>query len=230
MTDHSATLAERLKGINDRIARVQARIEATTPVTLVAVSKRQPLASIRQALAEGVRHFGENYVQEGVDKIKAIDRDDICWHHIGPIQSNKCADIAAHFDWAQGVDRIKIVRRLSDARDPDVAPLNICIQVNLSREASKSGVAPEAAAELCAAAAELPGLRLRGLMAIPAPASAGGDPRRDFDALRALYEQIRVSAPGMDTLSMGMSDDYEHAIAAGATMVRVGSALFGPRQ
>ncbi|MHA7833572.1 MAG: YggS family pyridoxal phosphate-dependent enzyme [Algiphilus sp.] len=229
MTDHTKRIPERLQALNERIETARQRAGTTGPVTLIAVSKRQPVEAVRAAVAAGQRVFGENYVQEGLEKRAQITGTDLCWHHIGPIQSNKCRDIASAFDWAQGVDRSRIIQRLGAARQDHGTPLSVCIQVNISGEASKSGAAPEAVEGLCSAVLDQPGLQLRGLMAIPAPRAAGGDPERDFDALRALYEGLRDRGFALDTLSMGMSDDFEAAIAAGATMVRVGSALFGPR-
>ncbi|MCR9091576.1 YggS family pyridoxal phosphate-dependent enzyme [Algiphilus sp.] len=229
MTDHTSAIPERLQALHERIESARLRAGTPQPVTLIAVSKRQPLEAVRAAVAAGQRVFGENYVQEGVEKRAQIADPELCWHHIGPIQSNKCRDIASAFDWAQGVDRSRIIQRLGAARQAQSTPLSVCIQVNISGEASKSGAAPEAVEGLCTAVLDQPGLQLRGLMAIPAPRAAGGDPERDFDALRALYEGLRDRGFPLDTLSMGMSDDFEAAIAAGATMVRVGSALFGPR-
>lgn len=222
--------AENLAAVRRRIAaacHAAGRDPAT--VRLLAVSKTVAPAVLLQAADAGQDAFGENYVQEALGKIAALAGRGIAWHHIGPIQSNKTADIAAHFHWAQGVERLKIAQRLSDQRPPDLPPLQVCVQVNVSGEASKSGCAPEAALALCQAVAALPRLRLRGLMALPAPAAGAGDPRAPFRALRVLVEQARAEGLALDTLSMGMSDDLEHAIAEGATLVRVGSALFGAR-
>lgn len=230
MTDHTNAIPERLQAVHERIESARQRAGTPQPVTLIAVSKRQPTEAVRAAALTGQRVFGENYVQEGADKRAQLNDDTLCWHHIGPIQSNKCSALADSFDWAQGVDRERIIRRLGQARADHPTPLSICIQVNISGEDTKSGAAPEAVQGLCDAAMEQPGLSLRGLMAIPAARSAGGDPERDFAALRALYDRLRDAGLPLDTLSMGMSDDFEEAIAAGATMVRVGSALFGARR
>jgi hypothetical protein len=192
----------------------------------VAVSKTFPAEAVRAAAGCGQRHFGENYVQEARVKQDQLARADLVWHFIGPIQSNKTRDIAAHFDWVHGIEREKIARRLSEQRPAGMPPLNVCIQVNVSGEASKSGVAPDEVAELAGLVAALPGLKLRGLMAIPEP---GGDPRPRFCLLRKLLDGLNARGLGLDTLSMGMSDDFEIAIAEGATIVRVGSAIFGKR-
>lgn len=229
MSDHSPPIAERLQSLHERIEAAQRRAQSLTPVTLVAVSKKQPVEALRAAAAVGQRIFGENYVQEGMAKQEALGGADLLWHHIGPIQSNKCADIAAHFDWAQGVDRAKIARRLGEARGTTRPALQVCVQINVSGEASKSGIAPADAEALCETVLAQPGLQLRGLMAIPTPPNDGRPPEADFAALRTLYERLRERGFALDTLSMGMSADFEAAIAAGATMVRIGSQLFGPR-
>lgn len=229
MTDHSQAIAERLQSLNERVAEARRRAGSGEAVTLVAVSKKQPAEAVRAAAGAGQRVFGENYAQEGIAKQRALDMPDLCWHHIGPIQSNKCADIATCYDWAQGVDRDKIARRLGEARDRTHPPLQVCVQVSISGEASKSGVAPRDAEALCELVTAQPGLQLRGLMAIPAPPTDGTPPLADFEALRALYERLRATGLPLDTLSMGMSADFEAAIACGATMVRIGSRLFGAR-
>lgn len=198
-------------------------------VTLLAVSKTRPAEDIRAAWAAGLTRFGENYLQEALDKIEQLQDLPLEWHFIGPIQSNKTRPIAEHFDWVHSVDRLKIAQRLSDQRPNEMAPLNVCLQVNISREASKSGCLPEEAPELALQFSQLPGIRLRGLMAIPA---ASEDPliqHQAFADLRQLLEQIRQQLPDLDTLSMGMSGDLEVAIAEGASIVRIGTALFGPR-
>lgn len=199
-------------------------------VNLLAVSKGFGAEAVRQLFAAGQTDFGESYVQEALPKQAQLADLPIAWHHIGPIQSNKTQDIARHFDWVHGVDRLKIAERLASARDASGAPLNVCVQVNISGEASKAGCAPEAAPALCRAIAGLgPNLRLRGLMAIPAPSSPETDARTPFRALRQLFEQIRAQGLALDTISAGMSDDLESAIAEGSTLVRIGTALFGPR-
>lgn len=207
---------------------------AADSVCLLAVSKRFAAAEIHQALAAGQHDFGENYVKEALDKIAQLPRATIRWHFIGPIQSNKTRDIAEQFDWVHSVDRLKIAQRLSEQRPASLPALQVCVQVNISGEASKSGGTPQQAAALCLAIAQLPRLQLRGLMAIPAPEKSAGDNRAAFRALRELHEKIRHTVladnAAFDTLSMGMSDDYTTAIAEGATLVRVGTAIFGRRE
>jgi hypothetical protein len=196
-------------------------------VRILAVSKAFGHDAIREAVATGQTEFGESYLQEALGKIAQFPRAELVWHFIGPIQSNKSRGIAEHFDWVHGVDRIKIAQRLSEHRPATLPPLNVCVQVNISGEASKSGCDPMDAPALCAAVATLPRLKLRGLMAIPQPGA--GDARAPYKTLRKLFDQIRQSGLELDTLSAGMSDDLEAAIAEGSTLVRVGSAIFGPR-
>ena len=198
-------------------------------VTLVAVSKPQPADALRVLAQAGQVAFGENYLQEALTKQAALADLPLQWHFIGPIQSNKTRDIAARFDWVHSVERLKIAQRLNDQRPAEAPPLSVCVQVNVSREASKSGCAPGELAALAAAIAELPRLRLRGLMAIPAPIAQSADPAQPYRLLREAFEALRALGLPVDTLSMGMSDDFELAITHGATHVRVGSALFGPR-
>lgn len=230
-----------MTSIADNIRNVTRRIQKATEsagrpadaVTLLAVSKTRRPDELRQAVAAGLSRFGENYVQEALDKMMALaDLPGLEWHFIGPIQSNKTRTIAEHFGWVHSLDRIKIARRLSEQRPAELGPLNLCIQVNLDREDSKSGVAPEAVDALAEAVVDLPRVRLRGLMAIPAPRQPQGQLQQRFHALGQELEQLRqrfAGYPGFDTLSMGMSGDLEIAIAEGATIVRVGTALFGPR-
>ncbi|MGH8456014.1 MAG: YggS family pyridoxal phosphate-dependent enzyme [Stenotrophobium sp.] len=199
-------------------------------VRLLAVSKNFRVDAVMQAIAAGQREFGENYLQEALEKIAQIPRAGIQWHFIGPIQSNKTRAIAENFDWAQSVDRLRIARRLSEQRPEHLPPLNVCVQVNVSAESSKSGCAAADAPDLCHAVAQLPRLKLRGLMAIPAPITDTAEARRTFGALHALYEKIRQSGLEIDTLSAGMSDDLEAAIAKGSTLVRIGTAIFGKRE
>lgn len=198
-------------------------------VALIAVSKTQPAAAVRALAACGQRAFGENYVQEAVAKQAELADLSLEWHLIGPLQSNKCREAAQHFDWLQSLDRLKLVAPLARHRPPARAPLNVLVQVNIDDEASKSGCAPGEVAALAAAIAAEPRLRLRGLMAIPAPAPSSERRRAAFDRMRALFDALRAEHAQVDTLSMGMSDDFELAIAAGATMVRVGTLLFGAR-
>ena len=224
--------------IEERLALVQARIRTAErqyerppgSVRLLAVSKTQPAEAVRALADAGQRAFGENYVQEALDKIDALADLELEWHFIGPLQSNKTKLVAANFDWVHSVDRLKVARRLSEHRREDRAPLNVCIQVNVSGEASKAGCAPKEAAALAAAISGLPGLALRGLMAIPAPKEGLEAQRKPLARLRLLKEEIETSGLPLDMLSMGMSADLEAAVAEGATLVRIGTALFGPRR
>ena len=200
-------------------------------IALLAVSKTISPDTVMEAHAAGQRAFGENYLQEALDKMAALkDRaPDIEWHFIGPIQSNKTRPIAENFAWVHSVDRLKVAERLSVQRPAALAPLNICIQVNVSGEASKSGCTPHDLSALAQAVAGLPGLKLRGLMTIPEPAATEAEQRRPLRALRELAERLRADGLALDTLSMGMSADLAAAIAEGATMVRIGTAIFGER-
>jgi hypothetical protein len=198
-------------------------------VTLLAVSKTFPESAIREAYAAGQHCFGESYLQEALQKLEALRDLAIEWHFIGPIQSNKTRPIAEHFHWVHSVDRLKIAERLSAARPADQSPLNVCVQVNVSGEASKSGIEPPVAVGLAKAVAALPRLRLRGFMAIPRPTPEPAAQRAQFAVLRGIFDQARAAGMAVDTLSMGMSDDMEAAILEGATLVRVGTAIFGRR-
>lgn len=198
-------------------------------IGLLAVSKRHELAAITGVLAAGQCDFGENYVQEALVKITALAGTPACWHFIGPLQSNKTAAVAGHFSWAHTLDRDRIAQRLSAQRPAGMAPLNVCIQVNISGEASKSGVSLNELPAFAGRVAALPGLRLRGLMALPAPAGDFAAQRRPFRQLRDAFEQLQQQGLALDTLSMGTSNDMAAAIAEGATLVRIGTALFGPR-
>lgn len=202
---------------------------AASEVQLLAVSKAIDAGRIRAAALSGQHAFGENYVQEALPKIAALADLVLEWHHIGPIQSNKTAEIAMHFNWAHGVDRLKIAQRLSSQRPHSLPPLKVCVQVNVSGEASKSGCIPDEALALCHAVAMLPQLQLMGLMALPAPIESGQPPGAGFALLRHLFNNVCNSGLPLSTLSMGMSDDLEAAIAEGSTLVRIGSALFGAR-
>ena len=226
------TLEQRLGQVRQRI--VQACVGAgrdPAGVSLLAVSKLQPAQAVRRALQAGQCAFGENYVQEALDKMAALAdlRGLIQWHLIGPLQSNKTRAVAEAFDWVHSVDRLKIAQRLSDQRPAGLPPLNVCLQVNTSGEDSKSGAQPDEVPQLAAAVAALPRRRLRGLMAIPEPAQGLQAQQAPHRALRLLQEALRRQGLVLDTLSMGMSDDLEAAIAEGSTMVRVGTAVFGPR-
>ncbi|MHB1589801.1 MAG: YggS family pyridoxal phosphate-dependent enzyme [Metallibacterium scheffleri] len=211
-------------------ARIAAAAGPTVPAaTLLAVSKTQSAIAVRALAACGQRRFGENYVQEALAKQRELADLGLEWHLIGPLQSNKCREVAQHFDWLESLDRVKLVALLDAARPPARPPLNVLIQVNIDDEASKSGCMPEQVAELAGLVAQAPRLVLRGLMAIPAPAADHARRAAAFRRMRALFDALRARHPGIDTLSMGMSDDFELAITCGATEVRVGSALFGPR-
>jgi pyridoxal phosphate enzyme (YggS family) len=221
-------LEERLQTVLRRIR--EAECSARRPegsVRLLAVSKGQPAELLREAYALGLREFGENYLQEALRKQEALADLDLVWHFIGPIQSNKTRNIAARFAWVHSIDRLKIAERLSEQRPESLPPLDVCLQVKLGAEESKSGVDPAALPELAAAVRELPRLRLRGLMTIPPPSD---DPVAQRTAFRQLREALEgLALPEFDTLSMGMSNDLEAAIAEGSTLVRIGTALFGPR-
>jgi pyridoxal phosphate enzyme (YggS family) len=212
-----------MAGIADNLQLIQARIGRASGVTLLAVSKGQPLERVQEAAAAGQKAFGENYVQEALDKMQSLPA--LEWHLIGPLQSNKTRAAAERFAWVQTLASEKIARRLSEQRPAGLAPLNVLIQVNVSGEATKSGVSADQAAALARSIAALPRLRLRGLMAIPEP----GADRSRYQAVRTLFDQMKAEF-GFDTLSMGMSDDLELAIAEGATMVRIGTAIFGARK
>lgn len=202
-------------------------------VKLLAVSKTQPAQAVKEAFLSGQKQFGENYLQEAVEKIESLKefRSQIEWHLIGPLQSNKTRPAAESFDWVQSVDRLKIAERLSDQRPENLNPLNVCVQINISGEESKSGVQPNEALELCTLVSKLPRLNLRGLMAIPEPAANNMSLKAMKDMFISIQSKLKAQnlAPDFDTLSLGMSDDLEEAIAAGSTMVRIGTAIFGKR-
>jgi pyridoxal phosphate enzyme (YggS family) len=225
-----SAIADNLQAVQARIGKAAA-LAGRSPesVRLLAVSKTWPLASIVDAADAGQRAFGENYVQEGIAKIMAIAGRNLEWHFIGPLQSNKSRDVAVRFDWAHSIDRLKIAERLSAQRPAYLPPLQVCVQVNVSGEASKSGCAPDEALALCRDVAKQPGLRLRGLMAIPEPTDDPAAQRAPFRRLREIYEHLRANGLPLDTLSMGMSHDLEAAVAEGATIVRIGTAIFGER-
>lgn len=225
-----SAIATNLQAVRTRISAA-ASAAGRTPesITLLAVSKTKPLADVLAAAAAGQTAFGENYVQEGCEKAAATVDHHLEWHFIGPLQSNKTRLVAEHFAWVHSVDRLKIAERLSAQRPTDLPPLQVCVQVNVSGEASKSGCTPAEALALCQAVAALPQLRLRGLMAIPEPADDAAAQRAPLRRLRELYESIRAAGLPLDTLSMGMTHDLEAAIAEGATIVRVGTAIFGER-
>lgn len=226
-------IAHNLAQVRDKISAAATRCgRASEEITLLAVSKTKPASAIAEAIAAGQRMFGENYVQEGVEKIRHFQEKgtaDLQWHFIGPLQSNKSRLVAEHFDWCHTVDRLRIATRLSEQRPAEMPPLNVLIQINISDENSKSGIALEELDQLADQVAALPGLRLRGLMAIPAPES---DYDRQFAVARQMavaFEALKTRFPTVDTLSLGMTDDMAAAIAAGSTMVRIGTAIFGAR-
>lgn len=223
-------IAQNLAHIRQQIADCH----PTQEVTLLAVSKTKPFADILKAYHAGQRQFGENYVQEGVEKIQLAQQqnlNDITWHLIGPLQSNKTRIVAEHFDWVQTIDRVKIAERLSQQRPDHLQPLQVLIQINISDENSKSGITPQQMEELAQQIIHLPKLQLRGLMAIPAPTQDINQQITIFNQMKSLLQQLQQRFPQqkLDTLSMGMSDDMQTAIACGSTMIRIGTAIFGKR-
>ncbi len=225
------TIETNLQAVRQRIeAACAAAGRDAAQVQLLAVSKTFPAAAVSDAIVCGQRQFGENYIQEAVAKIASLPRAGVTWHCIGPVQSNKTRLVAEHFDWLQSLDRLRIAQRLSEQRPPAMEPLQVCIQVNVDGGPTKAGVSPDELPELARSIAQLPGLRLRGLMTIPEPAP-------DFDSARAVhararqcFDRLNAQGMGLDTLSMGMSGDLEAAIHAGSTMVRIGTAIFGARE
>ncbi|MES3002738.1 MAG: YggS family pyridoxal phosphate-dependent enzyme [Pseudomonadota bacterium] len=224
------TISHNLQSVHERISAACAGANRpVNEVTLLAVSKTFGPESVREAFAAGQTAFGENYIQEGVEKIALLRDLPLQWHCIGPIQSNKTRLVAANFDWAHTVDRLKIAQRLSEQRPAGMAPLQVCIQVNIDGGATKAGVAPREAADLARELSRLPGLVLRGLMTIPEPSEDFQAQKAVHAKARALFDELRGSGLQLDTLSMGMTADLEAAVAAGSTMVRVGTAIFGGR-
>lgn len=230
----AGSLADPLTQARERLRKaLEGAGRSQDAAVLLAVSKTKPAAMIRKAWQLGQREFGENYLQEALEKqTELADLENIVWHFIGPLQSNKTRSVAEHFDWVHSVDRLKIAKRLSEQRPTNLAPLNICLQVNISREESKAGVLPEELEGLAREVATLPNLCLRGLMAIPAPAEELDAQRQPLAALREALTALQSALPEapLDTLSMGMSDDLEAAVLEGATLVRLGTAIFGARQ
>ncbi|MET4884749.1 YggS family pyridoxal phosphate-dependent enzyme [Enterobacter asburiae] len=226
-------IAHNLAQVRDKISAAAARCgRASEEITLLAVSKTKPASAIAEAIDSGQRAFGENYVQEGVDKIRYFQEQgntDLQWHFIGPLQSNKSRLVAEHFDWCHTIDRLRIAIRLNDQRPAEMPALNVLIQVNISDENSKSGIALSELDALAAEVAELPRLTLRGLMAIPAPESSYERQFAVAQQMAVAFEALKARYNTVDTLSLGMSDDMEAAIAAGSTMVRIGTAIFGAR-
>ena len=224
------SISNRLQDILATIQSAKLVAHRTQPVNLLAVSKAQSTSAIREAYVAGQKLFGENYLQEALDKQSQLADLAIEWHFIGPIQSNKTQLIAQHFDWVHSVARLKVAQRLNDARPNTLAPLQVCIQVNISNEESKSGVTQQELETLAKAISLMPQLKLRGLMAIPEPSTDNNKQRLQFKQVRECYDALLAKGFSLDTLSIGMSDDYPIAIEEGATIVRIGSALFGARQ
>ncbi|WGE91416.1 YggS family pyridoxal phosphate-dependent enzyme [Actinobacillus genomosp. 1] len=223
------SISQNLSEIKQQIKQISQQCGRDN-VRLLAVSKTKPVEAIEEAIAAGQTAFGENYVQEGVEKIAYFaQQPNLEWHFIGPLQSNKTRLVAENFDWIQTVDRLKIAERLSAQRPANKAPLNVLIQINISDEASKSGIQPEELDELAKAMSQLPNLRLRGLMAIPKPESEPEQQKIALRKMQQLFDRLQAEFEGIDTLSMGMSDDMAAAIECGSTMVRIGTAIFGAR-
>ncbi|ARU55038.1 TIM-barrel fold family protein [Oleiphilus messinensis] len=222
------SIADNLNNVRQRIKKAQ----TSSPVRLLAVSKTRTADEVDTLHQLGVDEFGENYLQEALEKIAALNaqhEQSIIWHFIGPIQSNKTRQIAEQFDWVQSVDREKIVTRLNEQRPDNLPPLNVCIQININDEQSKSGIAPEQLTELARQVSASPRLQLRGLMTIPAATQSDAELNASLNTMHNLFRNLQTQYPSVDTLSMGMSSDIEAAIQSGSTMVRVGTALFGPR-
>ena len=226
----NVNIANNIASLRNRV-RLAAQKSQRSPedICIVAASKTRSASIIQSAYDSGIQNFGENYLQEALEKIAALGDLGLKWHFIGPIQSNKTRAIAENFDWVHSVDRLKIARRLSEQRPTKLAPLQICLQVNISAESSKSGASPAEMPELVQAVRALPGITLRGLMAIPAPTNDPKQQQQAFAQMRELMTALRADTPTMDTLSMGMSGDLEMAIAQGSTLIRVGTDIFGPR-
>ncbi|MBO8132415.1 MULTISPECIES: YggS family pyridoxal phosphate-dependent enzyme [Dickeya] len=230
----TSTVQQNLQDVRQRISAAAERCgRAPEEITLLAVSKTKPVSAIEEAIAAGQRAFGENYVQEGVDKIRHFQTHQpdtaLEWHFIGPLQSNKSRPVAEHFDWCHTIDRLRIAQRLSEQRPAHLPPLNVLLQVNISQEESKSGILAGDLPELAASVAQLPNLRLRGLMAIPAPETDHDRQLAVFRQMTELFLQLKADYGTLDTLSMGMTDDMAAAIEAGSTLVRIGTAIFGAR-
>lgn len=218
-----------INAVRKRIRCVMAEKGITSPPLLLAISKTRTASELLQAHQAGLQDFGENYLQEALEKIDALQAHKLVWHFTGPIQSNKTRSVAEHFSWVHTVDRVKIARRLSEQRPAGMDALQVCIQVNIDHEDSKSGVLPEDLAVIAADISALPNIQLRGLMVIPKVGVSLAERRQSFSYLADLLVKLQLTYPMMDTLSMGMSDDFELAVAQGATIVRIGSAIFGSR-
>lgn len=223
-------IIDNLSHIRNEISVAEKRFNRSdSSVCLLAVSKTRNVDEIMAVVNEGQRHFGENYCQEALEKIETIDHPDLIWHFIGPIQSNKTRQIASHFDWVHTIDRIKIARRLDEMRPDDLPPLNICIQINISGEDSKAGITLDNADDFIAELEQFKRLKVRGLMSLPAPANNFDEQRIPFSILNQKLQELSISRPELDTLSIGTTQDMTAAIAEGATIIRIGTALFGPR-
>jgi len=228
------TISNNIVAIQQKIANASQAAQRVDEVQLLAVSKTKPVALIKQAFLQGLTHFGENYVQESVEKIQQIKDDNefdrpLTWYFIGPLQSNKTRPVAEHFDWVQSVDRLKIAQRLDQQRPDHLPAINICLQVNISGESSKSGTTLSEVMALAEQVQELPRLKLRGIMAIPEKSDNPDTLKQQFKALELIYKQLQQQYSDIDTLSMGMSGDLESAIECGSTMVRIGTDIFGAR-
>lgn len=231
MSKDTSSIAQSIQGIRREISTLEHRYGRNPgSVQLLAVSKRKPVCAIREAIAAGQRAFGENYVDEAVAKIQAIDDANLEWHFIGAIQSRKCASIAQYFQWAHGVDRLKVATRLSVQRPENLPALNVCLQVNLDNESGKAGIPIDEVPALMQACLPLERICIRGLMAIPAPRAQLEEQRQVFAKLYSCLTSLQIEYPKIDTLSMGMSGDMEAAVAEGATIVRIGTAIFGARE
>ena len=223
-------ISNNLKKIRNKIIASEKKfLRENNSVCLIAVSKTRKINEIISAINENQHHFGENYCQEGVEKIKAITKPGIVWHFIGPVQSNKTKQIAQYFDWVHTVDRIKIARRLNELRPTDIPPLNVCIQVNTSGETTKSGITADEIESFISEISDYKRIKIRGLMSLPEIKLSLNEQRKSFSVLKNVFNQLRKSRPELDTLSMGTTQDMEAAIAEGATFVRIGTAIFGPR-
>ena len=225
------SIAQQLNNVRESIHKLEQKYDREkASVRLLAVSKTRSSQEILEIAREGQKHFGENYQQEALIKINDLRDEDICWHFIGPLQSNKAKGVAENFDWIHSLDRLKLAQRLSRLRPASMPPINTCIQVNISEESTKSGVDAGQLFDFAAEVADLPGIKLRGLMALPAPVKELELQREQCSRLRELYEELGKQGHQLDTLSMGTTSDMEAAIAEGSTMVRIGTAIFGPRK
>ena len=223
-------IAKSLESLKQKVVLAEQRFgRQAGSVKMLAVSKTRSIQDIITAAGQGQRDFGENYAQEAVAKITSLIDHNLVWHFIGPVQSNKTQAIAAYFDWVHSVDRIKIIKRLNDARPDHLAPINLCIQINISKELNKAGIRPEELEQLLSECTNFTGVRIRGLMALPKPSDDFEQQRLQFHELKKLFDKINVNGGRYDTLSMGTSNDFEAAIAEGSTIVRIGTAIFGAR-